>query len=49
MALIKCWLDAAKQEGLAARHAAYVRALERALVVMTKAHTMEDAILKLRV
>ena len=46
--LIKRWLDAAKQEGLAARHAAYVKALERALVVMAKAQTVQQAIVTLQ-
>jgi hypothetical protein len=44
LALIKRWLDAAKQEGLASRYAEYVRALERALVVMSKAPSAEHAI-----
>ncbi|MGZ5177750.1 MAG: hypothetical protein ACXWCW_26800 [Burkholderiales bacterium] len=44
LTLIKRWLDAAKQEGLAARHAEYVRALERALVVMSKAPSAQHAI-----
>jgi hypothetical protein len=48
LTLIKRWLDAAKEEGLAARHAVYVKALERALVVMSKTSGPEHAIETLR-
>jgi hypothetical protein len=46
--LLESWLTAAKRERLGERYADYVRAIERAMVVMAKAPTAEDAIVKLR-
>jgi hypothetical protein len=42
--LLANWLDAAKREGLAARRPDYAKALERALVIMSKAATVEHGI-----
>ena len=46
--LLTQWLDAAKREELAARYPDYVTALERALVVMSKAPSREHGIAALR-
>jgi hypothetical protein len=42
------WLDAAKQEKLAARYPDYVKALERALVIVSKAASPQHAIAALQ-
>jgi hypothetical protein len=42
--LLSSWLDAAKREGLAASQPAYVKVLERAIVVMSKAPSPQHAI-----
>lgn len=46
--LLTHWLDAAKRERLAERYPDYVKALERAMVVMAKAPNAEQAILTLQ-
>jgi hypothetical protein len=46
--LLAKWLEAAKSERLAERYADYVRAVERAMVVMARAPTAEHAIMELR-
>ena len=46
--LLTHWLDAAKREGLAARYPDYVKALERAIVVVSKAASPQHAIEALR-
>ena len=42
--LLTSWLDAAKREGIAARQADYVRALERSIVVLSKAPSVRQAV-----
>ncbi|MGZ5177904.1 MAG: hypothetical protein ACXWCS_25840 [Burkholderiales bacterium] len=42
--LLTSWMDAAKREGLGARHPDYLKALERAMVVMANAPTATHAI-----
>jgi hypothetical protein len=42
--LLTQWLDAAKREKLVERHPDYVKALERAMVVLTKAPSPQHAI-----
>ena len=46
--LLSGWLEAAKSERLAERYADYVRAIEKAMVVMARSPTAEDVIVKLR-
>jgi hypothetical protein len=46
--LLTHWLDAAKREGLAARYPDYVKALERAIVIVSKAASPQHAIEALR-
>jgi hypothetical protein len=46
--VLTSWLEAAKREGVTERQTDYVRALERALVVLSKAATVEKAIAHLQ-
>lgn len=46
--LLKEWLDVAKRRGLEKRYDGYVKAIEKAIAMVSKAPTAEEAIAKLR-